>query len=415
MLSVNSFVGIKHGLTRALRIRSYLALWIGHTVSAFGSSLHRLALAWWVMEESGSALTMGIVMICAIVPMVPFMLIGGAVADRFDRVRVLLYADIGRGALSGLLAFLMATDQLELWHVYVTATLFGVVDSFFMPAVNAVLPAIVPPEDRSSAISLRALSSQLASILGPMAAAAVISIGSSSLAFAIDAGTFVVSALAVVPLLRLSLKVKRQDGGQVTIFADIREGFAFVKREPWLWISLVAFVFITAAAAPMYSIGLTYIIVEDRHYDASVLGIVEGLASAGTVVAALWLGRRARLAKRGWVIYGWVILIGAVVIGFGLPISIYGIAGLAILGGFGNSVIFLVWTSLMQDRVPEEQFGRVSSIDSVGGIVSVPFGMAVIGWALDRGDTLIVCAVAGGVVMLSGALSLLHPKMREID
>lgn len=403
------------GLTRALRHRPFLWLFVGQAVSQFGSSLHRLAMAWWVLTTTGSGLAMGTVMICSVVPMVPFLFIGGALVDRFDRVRIMLVSDVVRGLLSTLVAVLMATDRLELWHLYVVSVAFGTFDALFGPAVMAVIATAVPPQDRTSANSLRALSNQLSSVFGPMIAAAVIAVGETSVAFAVDAASYFISALALWPLLRLKLTPKRADADQATLLADIRDGLAYVRREPWLWISMVVFFFINAAGLPPYAIGIPYVVTQVQQQSATVFGIIEALAAAGAIVAAIWLGRRQHLSRRGWLIYGTVIASGVFGLALGLPISIYGIGGLVVLGSFVNTVMVLVWVSLMQDRVPAEQFGRVAGIDQASAVITAPLGFAAFGWALDQTDAIVVFVIAGGITALSGVVALMCPALREID
>jgi MFS family permease len=402
-------------LTRALRHRPFLALWIGNTVSAFGDSLHRLALAWWVMKETGSGFAMGIALACTMVPMVPFLLIGGALVDRFDRVKIMLVSDIARAVLVGAFALLMALDRLELWHVYALSFAFGTFDAFFVPALQAVLPSLVPRDDLPSANSLRAVAKQLASILGPMLGALVISIGQGYIVFVIDAMTFVISAIAIAQLLRLDLSIKRDESENVSVISDIRDGMSYVRNEPWLWISIVAFLFINFAEIPLFSVVVTYIVLHVYQSDATVFAVMEALASAGTIGGAIWLGRRARLKNRGKVVYVWVILSGVFGLACGFPVGIVGLGVLVFLGGLSGTMIVLVWTSLMQDRVPSEQLGRVWSIDTATAVITMPIGTAVFGWALDQFDLLAVCVAGGVLVMVAGGLALMHPKIREID
>lgn len=401
------------GLTRALKHRAFLALFVGQSVSLLGSSLHRVALAWWVMSTTSSGLAMGTVMICSIVPSVPFLFIGGALVDRFDRVRIMLVSDAVRGLLSALIAVLMATDQLELWHLYVTAVAFGTFDAFFSPAVMAVIATSVPPEDRTSANALRAMSSQLATVFGPMLAAAVIAIGESQLAFTIDAASYFISALALWPLLRLKLTPERSD--DATLLGDIRDGLVFMRSQPWLWITVLVFFVINAAELPLYLIGVPYLLTQVHHEGATVFGTIEALAAGASIIAAIWLGRRQQLSRRGWMIYGSVLVASASAAAMALPISIYGIGGLVMLGNFANSVLVLAWIGVMQDRVPAEQFGRVSAIDQASAIITMPIGLAIFGWALDKMDASLVFALGGGIAAVFGVIALMFREIRELD
>lgn len=403
------------GLRRAFRHRRFALLWVGQTVSAFGDSLHRLALVWWVMQKTGSGLAMGTVMVCTLVPMVPCLLIGGALVERVGAVRLMLVSDVARFILTALLAYLMAVDQLTNGHVYVFATLFGFVASFFSPAAAALLPTLVTKDDLPSANSLTAISRQVGTIAGPMAAAAIISLGKSELAFAIDAVTYVISAVSLLPLLRRAARVAGAGEQPPSVVADVLDGIAYVKREPWLWISILAFFLINPAAAPIVAVVVPYVIIQDNHQGAAVLGLVQASLALGTVAAAVWLGRRPRLARRGVVVYKCVIAVGLASIGFGFPIPTFAMAALAAFVGFCNSMLFLAWLSLLQDLVPAEKLGRVYSIDMMTAIVPIPIGMAVVGWGIDRMEAWAICLIAGGIVIVSAMLALLHPQIRSID
>ena len=106
---------------RALRHRSFALLWTGQTISRLGDSLYRIALAWWVLEETGSATAMSTVLIVSFLPMLLFLLIGGVAVDRLPRFRILLASDLVNGAVVAVVAVLAATGVLEVWHVYIAS------------------------------------------------------------------------------------------------------------------------------------------------------------------------------------------------------------------------------------------------------------------------------------------------------
>src|SRR4051812_28071872 len=130
------------GLTmlRALGCRPFALLWSGQTISRLGDSLYQIALAWWVLEKTGSAVIMGTVLICSFMPMLLFLLLGGAVVDRLPRLRVMLVSDLLRGVLVAGVAVLAASGALEVWHIFVASIVFGGVDAFFQPAYSATVP-----------------------------------------------------------------------------------------------------------------------------------------------------------------------------------------------------------------------------------------------------------------------------------
>jgi MFS family permease len=129
----------------ALRTRAFALLWTGQMISRFGDSLYRIALAWWVLEKTGSATAMSTVLVVSFLPMVVFLLVGGVVVDRLPRFRVMFAADVLNGSVVAVVSLLAATGALEIWHVYVVGALFGLAEAFFFPAYIASVPQIVPP------------------------------------------------------------------------------------------------------------------------------------------------------------------------------------------------------------------------------------------------------------------------------
>lgn len=176
-----------NSLLRVLRGRSFALLWSGQTISLLGDRIFQVALAWWVLEETGSAVAMGTVFVVSIIPMLLFLLIGGVMVDRFPRIRLMLISDIARGLLIGIMALLAFSDALVIWHVYVISLLSGFVEAFFQPAYRAAVPEVTPEADLPSANSLTSLSGQFGGIAGPAAGATLVALGGSSLAFALQA------------------------------------------------------------------------------------------------------------------------------------------------------------------------------------------------------------------------------------
>src|SRR5690349_11526273 len=129
-------------LFESLKHRSFALLWSGQTLSRLGDNVYRVALAWWVLEKTGSATVMGKVFILSFTPMLLFALIGGVTVDRSSRIKVMFVADLLRFfALAGV-AILAFGHILELWHVYITSVILGAVEAFFQPAYTAVVPDV---------------------------------------------------------------------------------------------------------------------------------------------------------------------------------------------------------------------------------------------------------------------------------
>ncbi len=213
---------IQSSLLRALGHRPFVLLWVGQVISRLGDSVYRIALAWWVLEQTGSAAAMGTVLIFAFTPQLLFLLVGGVAVDRFPRVRVMLASDLLSGSMVALVAALAFTGRLEIWHIYVMSGIFGFVSAFFEPAYAAAIPDLLPAELLPSANSLTSLSIQLVGIIGPAVGALLVDLGGTSTAFAINALSFFISAACLLglPVLPPHADVTASSG----VLGDVRAG-----------------------------------------------------------------------------------------------------------------------------------------------------------------------------------------------
>src|SRR5512133_1821965 len=199
-------------LFRALKHRNFALLFSAQTLSRLGDFIFNIALAWWVLEKTGSALAMGAVMVFGAVPMLIFVLVGGVAVDRVNRAWLLFISDLGRGVIMVLATWLVGIDRLEIWMVYAGSLAFSFADAFFMPAYTALVPELTPKEDWPSANSLSSLSIQLSRVVGPALGGLLVSMGGTTLAFGINAASFFLSAGLLVPLLSAKTGKKLAEG-----------------------------------------------------------------------------------------------------------------------------------------------------------------------------------------------------------
>jgi MFS family permease len=417
-------------LFKSLTHRSFAYLWGGQSISRLGDSLYRIALAWWVLEETGSATAMGTVLVFSSVPMLLFLLIGGVVVDRFPRLRVILMADLLSGTVVAVIAGLAWVGSLEVWHVYIASTIFGFVRAFFFPAYAATVPEVTPLEALPSANSLTSLSQQLTGIVGPALGAALVAFGGAATAFALDALSFFVSAACLLPILRSQPSASLRESIQPTIASDplpaarstgrlamddLRAGLKAVLAAPWLWITIAIFGFVNVTSASPRAIALPFLVKDNLHAEVKTLGLFYSMTSLGYVLGALWLGRFPRLRRRGLWAYIATLLSGLLVAAFGLllPIPVLAVAALVI--GLSMSVFSLIWTNTLQELVPRHLLGRVSSLDALGSLVLTPIGFGLIGWATDLFGAPVVFIIGGSLTVGLALLGLAHPAIRNLD
>jgi DHA3 family tetracycline resistance protein-like MFS transporter len=416
-------------LLRSLKHRPFALLWSGQTISRLGDSLYRIALAWWVLEKTGSATAMGTVLVLSQIPLLLFLLIGGIVVDRFPRIRIMFISDV----LSGLVITFIATfswlNILEVWHIYIASLIFGFVEAFFFPAYQAIIPQLTPPDMLTSANSLNGLSRQLTGIVGPAIGAALVAIGGTSLTFGLNALSFFVSALFVFPLLRGNeIEPQRVEKFSETAVSprsmretikqginDLHQGFNVIVAFPWIWVTILIYGFVNMSEASPRAVAMPFLIKNDLGEDVALLGIFGTVFSVGFVAGAILLGQFKRLRRRGLMAYLTPLVQGILLLFFGLKFPIPVLIGSMFIYGFSFCVFGMIWNNTLQEMVPHEMLGRVYSIDALGSFVFLPIGFALAGWATDRVGAPAVFLIGGFSTIALALLGLSHPAIRNLD
>lgn len=442
----------------SLAHRPFALLWGGQTISRLGDFTYQVALAWWVLEKTGSAAAMGRVMIFAFAPMLVFLLIGGVAVDRYPKVAVMLISDVLRGALVLSIAALTFGGHLQVWQVYVASLLFGFVDAFFNPAYTAAVPELVPARLLPSANALTSLSQQFGRVAGPPLGAGMVALAGTGWAFTINGLSFFASAACLLPLVRrrpsraarqrpmpaaaavgaaavaesavggageamappliLVADLHKPDESgppRGNVFRDVAEGIGFVARTPWLWVTILTFTLANVLLAGPYAVSLPFLVKGRGRGGVGTLGLLYAMFPLGYAAAAATLGHRQTLRRRGLLIFGGGAVAGLMIVPFGLDVPVAALAVAAVLNGFALEVAGLSWTHLMQERVPAKMLGRVSSIDSLGSYALLPVGYALAGWATDRFGAQVVFLLGGGAATLVALIGLLSPAVREVD
>ncbi len=401
-------------LLRALRHPPFTWVWSGQSISLLGDRIFQVALAWWVMEATGSAAAMGTVMILSILPMLLFLLIGGVLVDRFPCLWLMFISDLVRGLVIAAIAVLAYKHALAIWHVYLFSLVSGFVEAFFQPAYRAVIPEITRGDELTSANSLTSLSGQFAGIAGPALGASIVALGGMPLAFALDAVSFFASAACLAPVLKLA-KTPQLDEPTRGVLGDLRHGLAAVVASPWLWVTIgVAGVSNIAYAGPM-EVALPFLLKENRGVDVRSLGLFYSASALGSILSAVWMGRIPRLRHRGLTLYGSWAIIGLLVMLIGLPVPLPVILLASLAIGACNTILSLVWVNSLQELVPGNLLGRVTSVDYLGSYLLLPLGYAFGGWAAGRFGASALFVFGGALQTLLVVLGLLHPKVRGVD
>ncbi|MFN8413793.1 MAG: MFS transporter [Anaerolineales bacterium] len=416
-------------ILRAFTHRPFALLWTGQTISRLGDSLHRIALAWWVLEKTGSATAMGTVLVLTQIPLLLFILVGGVVVDRFPRLRIMFLSDVLSGLVVVCIAIFSWLGTLEIWHIYIASLIFGFVEAFFFPAYQAIIPQITPSDMLTSANSLNGLSQRVMGVIGPILGASLVAVGGTSLAFGLDALSFFISALCVFPILRMGLYESSRLENSVetnpkpkTIreavkqgLVDLREGWDAIITVPWIWVTIIIFGVLNIMEGSPRSVAMPFLIKDDLGANVSVMGWFGSAFSLGYILCAIWLGQYKRLRRRGLLGYLSVMLNGFLLLLFGFKFPIPVLIAAMFVYGFCFNVFGLVWNNTLQEMVPHEKLGRVYAIDSLGSWVLLPIGFALAGWGTDLFGAPTVFLIGGVGTILMIVIGLSHPAIRKLD
>jgi DHA3 family tetracycline resistance protein-like MFS transporter len=304
------------------------------------------------------------------------------------------------------------THSLEIWQIVALSAVYGAGTAFFGPAFDAIVPQILAEEDLAQANALDQLVRPIAfRLIGPaLGGLLVASIGAGS-AFALDAASFIVSAVAVQSIARLP--VVRTSAGSVV--DEIREGFRFVRARVWLWGTLLAAAIAYLAFMGPAEVLLPFLVKNELHAGAGALGLVFAAGGIGAILSALVVGQRG-LPRRDitWMYIAWTLATVAVA-GYGIAQAVWQLMLASFVFNALETAGTIVWATAKQRHVPASMLGRVSSLDWLISIGLVPVSLAFTGpvaGAIGPRATLVSAGLVGAAVTL-GALFL--PGMRAIE
>ena len=394
-----------------LRLRDFRLLWIGMATSMLGDGIYLVAVAFQAYELKNDPSALALVGFAWTGGMVVFLILGGVVADRRPRRRVMMAADVARAVVLAAIGVLSVTGELELWMLVVLAGLYGAGEAFFGPAFSALIPELVPRDLLVQANSVEhAVRPLAAQVAGPAIGGALVALVGPGTGFLIDAGTFVVSFACLAAIRAREHPAPSPTGA----LREIREGFAYVRSQTWLWATLLMASITLLVFYGPEEVLVPFIIKNEFGGDAGDFGLVLAVMGLGSVIGSLVAGRR-ELPRRPVTVMYWFW-------GFGvLPLCLYPAATqtwhlmpMGFVIGFCMAAGMVIWTTLMQTRVPRELRGRVTSLDWFVSIGLAPLSFALtapVSAAIGIDATFIGAGLLA--CMIAIALLYLVPGLRE--
>ncbi len=409
------------------RLRNFKLLWLGEAVSLIGDQFYLIALPWLVLQMTGDALAVGTILALAGIPRAIFMLVGGALTDRFSPRTIMLVSNILRLGLVSLLAGLIIGGIIQLWMLYIFALLFGLADAFFYPAQSSIVPQIVAEKDLQTGNAIVQGTAQLSLFLGPVLAGGMIalfagratetaSLRGIGLALGVDALTFLMSAVTLwfIKLPRPSTDKKAAQSESV--LSAIKEGLIYVWRDETLRMFFLVVAAISTLLSGVFAVGIP-VLVNARFMEGAVaLGLIMSAFGAGSLLGT---GLAGLLPKPPQGHLGTILLLGTAVMGLALisfafvhslPLAIL----TSLVNGIADGYVVIMFITWLQIRTPKAMLGRTMSLLMFASVGLAPVATAVTGALLDLNLTTVF--LGAGILLLGIVLlALSNPTVRAMS
>jgi MFS family permease len=447
---MNAFGAVARPFARAARLpllapllgRDFRLVWFGEGVSLLGDQFHLIALSWLVLDMTGSGLALGSILIAGSIPRGVFMLFGGVLSDRFSPRDLALVSNVTRCVLTTVVAALVLGVRIELWQLAAVGVAFGTVDAVFLPAINTLVPRLVPPTHLAAANAVMQGTAQLTGTVGPAVAGFAVALIGVGAAFAFDALTFAVAAVSLwlvrsggrpgrasepvsdpaaeAPMPDAPVTtptdpaITRTDGiARQSLLRALVAGAHEILGDPVMRSIVIVSTAANLAFTGQRVVGLPWLVLVHFGADASALGLLYAAWGAGSVGGVLAAGSLKRPRRFGSVVIGLLSAMGIGLAAIGLAPSLALIGVIALGLGATNGYINVVVIAWVQDRTDPAMLGRTMSFLMLGSVVAAPLSLAIAAVVVDTHATALFIG-AGLLLVASGGIAFASGLQRKM-
>ncbi|WP_040225425.1 MFS transporter [Bhargavaea cecembensis] len=406
---------MEKGDASLLSNRSFLFLWTGQSISMFGLAVYTTCLPFLVFHAGGGAVELSLAQSIFIIPQLVFLLASGVFVDRWPKKRIMMIADLIRSLLVFSVAILLVVEELRLIHVYLLTGIIGLIGTFYRPAVRGITPLIVEKTQLISANSLRSISQQVNEMIGPAIGGFLAASIGLYVAYAINAVTFLLSALLVTLVaVRTVVPDEEENGRSDNFLDDFVEGWKTVRKRGWLGASiLIGSVSNVGIAA--FDVIILPVYAASAFQGVRTYGLFLSSMAIGALVCAVVIGKINKLSNRGVLYYLFIGLSGVFVLCLSLKPALW--LTLLLLSGIGFclTAFIIIWDSVTQELIDEKLLGRVVSFEMFGGLALLPLSYALFGFLLEKMGVSWSMSLAGLVILAASLLGLANRRVRELN
>ena len=347
----------------ALKHRGFVLIWVGLMISMVGTQMQQWALFWHISQLSKDPIAVSIVGGVRFLAVLAFSLVGGLVADRYNRRTILFITQSTAMLVAVILGLLTLSGQITLWHIYALTAIQAAAMAFDLPARQALVPNLVPRDDLPSAFSLQSIAFNTGAIVGPAMSGVVIGYFGQESVYFINAVTFLAVILALFLLGKVPQAQSVVQSGLRAAWLDIRDGVSFIRSQP-LILSTMILDFIATFFSSANTL-LPYFAQNILHIGEVAYGWLASAQSIGAVSVGLVVSQYRNIRRQGILLVGSVVVFGAATILFGMS-RLYIVIFLAlVLMGAADSVSTIIRNTVRQLNTPDSLRGRMTSINQI--------------------------------------------------
>jgi predicted MFS family arabinose efflux permease len=387
---------------KAFQYRDFRLMWIGACTSSIGTWMQIVAQGWLIYRLSHSPFLLALDQFLAGIPIFLFSLIGGVVADRQERRKILLMSQYIQMGSAALLTLLVATGWVHVWHILCLSFVSGLAQAFGGPAYQALIPTLVEREDMPNAIALNSIQFNMAVTIGPALAGQALAKLGEKWCFGLNALSFLAPIITLMMISDRFVPVKTKE----SILTGLKQGIQYVRKQNAMEaLTLLAFC-MTALSMPMR----TYIPVfvnDIFHRGPETYGNLLSLMGVGSICGSLIVAGLGNISNKGRVALTMLICLGAAIAGFSLSRSLPLSYLMLLCVGASMMIVFATVTSLVQLITTNEMRGRVMSVYNCAFRGGMPMGNLITGWLVPAFTAPLVLGANGLLLILVAVYFLL--------
>ncbi|MDF9527487.1 MULTISPECIES: MFS transporter [Bacillus cereus group] len=397
-----------------LKNTNFLFLWAATLFSSFALAFFTFSQTWYIAKTLNLEASLGVVFVALSVPRLIFMIIGGAVADKFPKKNIMFYSNIIRAILVATILTWFIVGDVTLYTFALFALFFGLADAFFWSADGSILPELVEKSRLTQANSLTQMTNQASVILGPVLGGILIKFTNYETIFSITILLLIVAAILVQKIQFTMPELKDTDKG---MFTSIKEGILYVKESPFLSTFLLCSAFLNLFLIGPMQVGFPLFVKNVLHGDSLHFSYLEASVGGGMAIGAVIVGLKNINRRRGLFCIIMMLLSGV----FFLSINFSTVLWQALLAGmfYGITIAMAIvpLMAMIQSTVKEEMMGRVMSLLMLSSMGFIPLSYAFTSIALAMGIPIVAVMKSGAIAVIVFVLfvAIRVPVVRKFD